>query len=112
MACANGQSCSTNNCQLEGPQTPLSQVSDPGYLNQPNMSFAMNPFQPWGTVSPGVLMNGQPTPTSPGIINNDLITMLIKRLDSMDNTLARLDSIQTTVNSLNCRMQNMEKNDQ
>ena len=58
---------------------------------------------PWGP--------DERTPTSPGIVYNHFIAMLIKRLDSMDSKLARLDSIRTTVNSLHCRMNNMEKND-
>jgi len=64
---------------------------------------------PWGAVSPMATMNGQPTPAPPGIVNNDLKALLIKRLDSMDCKLAMLDSIQTTVNSLNCRLQTMEQ---
>ncbi|XP_052768003.1 uncharacterized protein LOC128208479 [Mya arenaria] len=47
-------------------------------------------------------------PNSPGSVNNDLVTMLIKRLDSMDSKLARLDSIQSSVNAINTRIQSMD----
>jgi len=35
--------------------------------------------------------------------------MIIKRLDSMDSKLAQLDSIQTSVNTVNTRLSSMDK---
>ncbi|XP_060589191.1 uncharacterized protein LOC132744484 [Ruditapes philippinarum] len=42
---------------------------------------------------------------SPG---TDVMAMIIKRLDSMDNKLSRLDTIQCSVDSINMRIQTME----
>ncbi|XP_052820016.1 uncharacterized protein LOC128245831 [Mya arenaria] len=70
--------------------------------------MAASPYPVWGSLTPGVTNSGQATPNSPGSVNNDLVTMLIKRLDSMDSKLARLDSIQSSVNTINTRIQSMD----
>ncbi|WAR14239.1 hypothetical protein MAR_004344, partial [Mya arenaria] len=105
-----GQSSNSGitNSQYQLPQTPQAQYCSPGYMYPQNMNMAASPYPVWGSLTPGVTNSGQATPNSPGSVNNDLVTMLIKRLDSMDSKLARLDSIQSSVNTINTRIQSMD----
>ncbi|WAQ93447.1 hypothetical protein MAR_005918, partial [Mya arenaria] len=105
-----GQSSNSGitNSQYQLPQTPQAQYCSPGYMYPQNMSMAASPYPVWGSLTPGVTNSGQATPNSPGSVNNDLVTMIIKRLDSMDSKLARLDSIQSSVNTINTRIQSMD----
>ena len=72
----------------------------------PAFNMTASPYQALGSMTSGASQTGQATPISPG---TDILSLIMKRLDSMDNKLARLDSIQTSVNNINTRIQNMDK---
>jgi len=93
-----GATCS----QLQTPQAPQYSAPDLNYMQYAH-SMAAPLYPVWGSVTPGISPSGQTTPISPGTMSNDLVTMIIKRLDSMDSKLAQLDSIQTSVNTVNTR---------
>jgi tetrahydromethanopterin S-methyltransferase subunit B len=100
----------SQNSQYQTSLTPQAQCYSSGsnFVYPQSMSMASSPYPGWGSVTPGMTQGGQVTHSSPGTVSNDIVQMLIKRLDSMDSKLARLDSIHSSVDSINLRIQKME----
>jgi hypothetical protein len=95
--------------EINSPHTSQYGNTGVGYMNSPSMNIATGPYQTWGLINPGLTQTPQ-TPSSPlGAISSDIVSVLLQRLDSMDSKLAKLETIQTSVNSLNLRIQNMDK---